>query len=676
MTFVPRPLAGGDRARFAPAAWPSTPPYPGGFRSPFAMHHAPFAHPADVTQGFHTTQPYAAHKAIDAETLLSRAGVPQPILAKIMAFAEHWDVSPTEAALALQAVDPDALLRVMADAAGIAAALPGARLRLRYITPEPEPYRLLQSHQPLLLADTSAFALNARAFTPEVLVRLTEVLGHDARRLVLVDQPVLSRAVAETYAEPLTVEAADGLRWRHPRFCAASGAWFWQRAFVGAAAGLFMGAVVFAPRETVTIYSAVLSLMFFLTIALRLIATGHACHRRITGQRRRIRKLADRDLPVYTVLVAMYDEKRMVRDLVANLKALDYPAAKLDIKLVFEESDVKTIDEVYKQDLPPHFEVLVVPEGSPQTKPRALNYALQFARGDYLVIYDAEDRPERSQLRKAAGHFHDADPEVACLQARLVFDNFSENWLSRQCAIEYASLFGGILPMLDAARLPLPLGGTSNHFRIKALRGVGAWDAHNVTEDADLGMRLYRAGLRAEVLDSTTYEEAACQPGNWLRQRTRWLKGWLQTYVVHMRQPVRLLSDIGFRGFMAFQGHFAGVLIAALLHPVAYALVVHDFATGAMFSEAETLVGRNLWALAIFNMIAGYAASLALGFFVLRGRKIRGLIPYLIFIPVYWLLISVAAYRAVWQFATDPQRWEKTEHGITRQRRPRPGGWG
>ncbi len=182
-------------------------------------------------------------------------------------------------------------------------------------------------------------------------------------------------------------------------------------------------------------------------------------------------------------------------------------------------------------------------------------------------------------------------------------------------------------------------------------------------------MRLYRCGLRSEVLDSTTYEEAACQPRNWLRQRTRWLKGWLQTYLVHMRQPLRLLAELGLPGFLAFQGHFAGVLIAALVHPMSYALLIHDAATGIMMREAETMAGRHLWLIAAFNMAAGYAASLALGYFVLRRRKVKQLIPQLIFIPVYWLFISAAAYRAVWQLIRAPHLWEKTEHGVTRHRR-------
>ena len=322
-----------------------------------------------------------------------------------------------------------------------------------------------------------------------------------------------------------------------------------------------------------------------------------------------------------------------------------------------------------RSHLPPHFEILVVPDGAPRTKPRALNYALQFATGDYLVIYDAEDRPDPDQLRKAAGRFRDAPREVVCLQARLTFDNASENWLSKQFTIEYASLFAGILPMLDAARLPLPLGGTSNHFRTSTLRKIGAWDPHNVTEDADLGIRLYRRGFRAEVLDSTTYEEAACQPGNWLRQRTRWLKGWVQTYGVHMRQPFRLARELGLGGFLAFQGHFAGIIISALVHPFSYALILHDAASGLIFQPPETTFGHQLWVIAVFNLIAGYAASLALGYFALRGNRVRRLVPQLIFIPVYWILISAAAYRAVYQLIKAPHYWEKTEHGLTRVRR-------
>ena len=335
---------------------------------------------------------------------------------------------------------------------------------------------------------------------------------------------------------------------------------------------------------------------------------------------------------------------------------------------MLEATDSETIAAARALKLPPHFQIVIVPDGEPRTKPRALNYALQFATGDLLVIYDAEDRPEPEQLLRAASHFHRASREVVCLQARLTFDNAMENWISRQFTIEYGALFGGILPMLGAARLPMPLGGTSNHFRIAALRSVGGWDAHNVTEDADLGLRLYRCGYRAEMLDSVTYEEACCRLWPWVKQRTRWLKGWMQTYAVHMREPRRLARELGLRGFLAFQGHFAGVVIAALVHPLSYVLIIHD---GLTFEASHTALSRNLWLLATFNLIAGYVASLALALSVMRGRRARRLLPHLLFIPLYWLMISAACYRAVYQLVSAPHYWEKTEHGVSKWRRRR-----
>ncbi len=602
-------------------------------------------------------------------TLLLQAGMTLPDCNRTMAAAAHWGVEPVEAALALGCLDPSALIAALGRMAGIGAAAPFAYLQLRRLSPTPEPYRLLRSMQPLPLANTPAFVLNAQSLTAGRLVTLGSMLGPARDRLLLVDRRALGDAVAATYREPLAAEAADGLRHRRPRFSAASGIRRWQLGFLAAVLGIFMGAAVFAPRETMVVYAAVLSLVFLLTITIRVVAAVHAGYRRAVRRTARSAPMANADLPRYTILVALYHEACVLSGLVESLKRLDYPPPKLDIKLLLEEDDAETIAAARAAELPPHFEILIVPHGSPRTKPRALNYGLQFATGDYLVIFDAEDRPVPSQLRKAAARFRDAPPEVVCVQARLIFDNYAENWLSKQFTIEYASHFAGILPMLDAARLPIPLGGTSNHFRIEALRRAGGWDPYNVTEDADLGMRLYRCGLRSEVLDSTTYEEAACHPRNWLRQRTRWLKGWLQTYLVHMRQPSRLLAELGLPGFLAFQGHFAGVLIAALVHPLSYVLVIHDALSGVLMREAETAAGRNLWLIAAFNMAAGYASSLALGYFVLRGRKVKQLIPQLVFIPVYWLFISAAAYRAVWQFIRAPQRWEKTEHGLTKHRR-------
>ena len=591
-------------------------------------------------------------------------------LERVRRLSRRWGVPVAEAALAIGAIRPQSYLRAFAVSFG----LPGSQARdgivLRKIAPAPVPYRLLESWTVTPVEGLQGgMAINAEAIPAHAMTRLTASLVQRRGDLVVTSRDALRSAIALAYGPELAARAANGLLQRKPKMSAATGLVGWQMIALAALAGLFLGATVFAPREALAVYSAVLSLMFLLTILLRSAAASHISLRHIRRRKRRYRRLRDAELPRYTVLVAMFKEARVLPDLVTALKALDYPAAKLEVKLVLEAVDAETIAAAHALRLPPHFEVVIVPDGAPRTKPRALNYALQFARGDILVIFDAEDRPEPGQLRKAAAHFRDAAPDVVCLQGKLTYDNADENWLSRQFTIEYASLFDGMLPMLDRARLPLPLGGTSNHFRTAMLRKLGAWDPHNVTEDADLGMRIYRAGLRAEVLDSVTYEEAACQLGNWIRQRTRWLKGWMQTYCVHMREPCRLFTDLGLRGFLAFQGHFAGIIIAALVHPWSYVLIAYDGLSGGLFQDSATVIGRPVVFLALFNLAVGYFASFVLGYFAVQGLETRKLTRHIIFIPIYWLLVSVAAYRALYQLVTRPHYWEKTEHGLTKARR-------
>jgi cellulose synthase/poly-beta-1,6-N-acetylglucosamine synthase-like glycosyltransferase len=521
---------------------------------------------------------------------------------------------------------------------------------------------------------------------------IVDALGAERSRLTLITRKAMTSAIIRSYGDQIPARAADGLWRRNPRFSAATGFIGWQIMTLAVIAGLFLGGAIFAPREAMLIYGAALSLMFLIVSILRVAAAIYAVYRCVVRRRQPERRLSDTELPHYTVLVALYRETRVLPQLVEALAALDYPAAKLDIKLILEEVDSDTIASARAMTLPPHFEILIVPDGAPRTKPRALNYALQFARGDLLVIYDAEDRPAPQQLRMAAAHFAASPPEVVCLQAQLTFDNYDQNWLAKQFTIEYASLFGGIVPLLDRARLPIPLGGTSNHFRIGILRKLGAWDAYNVTEDADLGMRIYRAGFRAEMLYSETLEEAACQPGNWLRQRTRWLKGWMQTYLVHMRQPRRLMRELGLSGFLALQGHFAGIILAALVYPVSYVIIAFDAMTGWWLSQPQSILGQHLLAIAIFNLVAGFAGSFALGLFVLKRKHLLTLLPQIPLIPLYWFLISAAAYRALYQLATAPHYWEKTEHfgarkavvrdGPDRRNRPKatppvmqPGNW-
>lgn len=236
--------------------------------------------------------------------------------------------------------------------------------------------------------------------------------------------------------------------------------------------------------------------------------------------------------------------------------------------------------------------------------------------------------------------------------------------LAGQFAIEYASLFAGILPTLEQLGLPIPLGGTSNHLRTSALKWLGGWDAYNVTEDADLGMRLYRHGYVCRMLDSETAEEAPCGLRAWLGQRTRWLKGWMQTWGVQMRRPVRLWRQLGTGRFLGFQVMIGGMIFSALVHPLFYVLLAVEVSAETPFLLPANLLGIHVWLLALFNVAVGFLASMTLSLMALGAKNAR-FIPHILLMPAYWLLISLAAYRALLQLVTRPFHWEKTEHGVS-----------
>lgn len=379
--------------------------------------------------------------------------------------------------------------------------------------------------------------------------------------------------------------------------------------------------------------------------------------------------LLDRDLPVYSILVPVFRETEVLDDLVGALLALDYPASKLDILLILEQEDIETRLAVAAMKLPGCFQTIVVPKLLPQTKPKALNYAMAFVRGQYLVIYDAEDRPDPGQLRLAVARFEVEDDDLACLQCRLTYYNHNENWLTRQFAIEYATLFDVLLPVLARLELPVPLGGTSNHFRVNILRQVGGWDPYNVTEDADLGLRFSRLGYRVGVLASTTLEEANCELGNWLRQRSRWVKGWIQTWFVHMRHPRLLLDELGWRGFLTFQTVTAGIILAGLLHPICTLFVAWKLATMEWSFASISPIDLALIGLGSLVFISGLAVTTASGLAALNNRPELGYLkPSLLTMPAYWMLMSAGAWFALWEFIRRPFHWQKTRHGISRHR--------
>ena len=374
-------------------------------------------------------------------------------------------------------------------------------------------------------------------------------------------------------------------------------------------------------------------------------------------------EIADAELPDYTVIVPLFREAAVLPILVDALRRLDYPASRLDIKLVFEESDTATYEAALRLRLPGNFDLIRVPHSLPLTKPKACNYVLPFARGEFLVVYDAEDIPAPDQLRRAVAAFRLGDPKLACVQAQLNYYNWAENWLTRQFAIEYSSFFDLLLPTLAKLGMPVPLGGTSTHFRTSLLKEAGAWDPYNVTEDADLGMRFALLGLRTGIIRSTTEEEANCELNNWLRQRSRWIKGWIQTYFVRMRHPFTLYRALGLRGFIGFQIVIGGFPLASLVHPLFYLAALLSTLSGHQMRDLLENIPITAFNVAV--LVSAFGTTMLAGMAATATRRLRPLILETLMMPAYWLLISAGAYKALFQFILRPFHWEKTIHGLS-----------
>ncbi|MEK7276493.1 MAG: glycosyltransferase family 2 protein, partial [Chloroflexota bacterium] len=314
-------------------------------------------------------------------------------------------------------------------------------------------------------------------------------------------------------------------------------------------------------------------------------------------------QVADADLPIYTILVPLYQEFEVLPQLVRSIDSMDYPKSKLDVKLLLEENDRQTIDAAVAMRPPSYFEFVIVPDSMPRTKPKACNYGLVSARGTYTVIFDAEDRPDQDQLKKAVVAFRKAPGDVACLQAKLNYFNRNQNLLTRWFTTEYSTWFDLILPGLDNTNAPIPLGGTSNHFYTEKLRELGGWDPYNVTEDADLGIRMFKHGYRTAIIDSTTYEEANSEWRNWIRQRSRWVKGYMQTWLVHMRHPIQLLLSLGINAFASFHLTVGGTPLVFLLNPIYWTITSLWFLQ--KWDVIPPLFPGPVYVLSAINLIVG-----------------------------------------------------------------------
>ncbi|WP_419739841.1 glycosyltransferase [Ruegeria sp.] len=365
--------------------------------------------------------------------------------------------------------------------------------------------------------------------------------------------------------------------------------------------------------------------------------------------------------PCVSIMVPLYKEREIAGALIRRLQRLTYPKALLDLILVLEEKDDVTRDTLSKVDLPSWIRTIEVPEfNGLTTKPRAMNYALDFCRGDILGVWDAEDAPQPDQIERVVDHFTQAAPEVVCLQGALDYYNPRTNWRSRCFTIEYNSWFRVILPGIAKLGFVVPLGGTTFFFRRDKLLELGGWDAHNVTEDADLGVRLCRAGYRTEIVNTTTFEEANFRAWPWVKQRSRWLKGFMVTYLVHMRAPLRLLRDLGPLKFIGIQAFFMGTVGQFLLAPVLWMFWLTTLGLDNPFLQ---VIPMQTFKTLIWLFLAAEALNFIIGVIAVWAKERRFLLPWVPTMILYFPLGVVAAYKALWELAAKPFFWDKTQHG-------------
>ncbi len=433
---------------------------------------------------------------------------------------------------------------------------------------------------------------------------------------------------------------------------------------------------VFNRGKVLLILMAIFQTIYLLMAVAKfvLVMKGTQKDAQLRFSKKEIASIDEHELPVYTILIPVYKEVEVIHHLIKRIEDMDYPKYKLDVRILLEEDDTETIEAVHDMHLPAYFYPVVVPYSQPKTKPKACNYGLIGCKGDFVVIYDAEDRPEPDQLKKAYLAFKRLPEDYVCVQAKLNYFNSSENWLTKLFTQEYSMWFELLLVGIMQLNVPIPLGGTSNHFKTSFLKKVGGWDPFNVTEDADLGIRLYKHKCRTAVIDSRTWEEANCNFGNWIRQRSRWIKGYMQTFFVHMRHPVQFSRQIGARGMVGYFAMIFGTPFLPLINPFFWAMLV----IWVVFKPywIESLFPGVLYYVAASQMIVGNFMFVYMNmvgtYFVIRDCALKkqypfsySMIHYGLLTPLYWVFMSIAAYKALFQLIVKPFYWEKTNHGLS-----------
>lgn len=597
-------------------------------------------------------------------SLLHILGISKPLIARMVRRAAANNTSVETELLASGAIEEEAYYAGLARMYGLpflAEIEPSLLVDHAYGDTQLAEPRMLRLHY---FDRPPAMAIAPKILHMEGLAKRFGRHGHGAGSLVVTTPSSIRRAQWKVGENRRVSQAVRGLFDTLQPLSARLVVTGDQGFIAGATLCLTSMLVIFAPLLAAILSHLLLSCFHMAALFLRIAVVTHGRRHRPAATSL---ESADGVLPMYTVMVALYRETSVVPQLIAALDALDWPRSLLDVKIVCEADDRETLEAIEQARPGPHIEVVAVPAMAPRTKPKALTYALAGARGEFLTIYDAEDRPDPQQLREAYHAFRLGPPDLACLQAPLVIGNGGESWISAIFALEYSALFRRLLPALGYYRMPLPLGGTSNHFKTALLKESGGWDPYNVTEDADLGMRLCRMGYRSSTLTLPTYEDAPTEFGIWLAQRTRWYKGWLQTWLVLMREPRRTAREMGWLPFLVFQLLVGGMLIAALTHP---GLIVFLTLLALSLMQAPaaqpSLFTTIMLAMDIFNILGSYAVFFMLGATPMTQSEKAGVGWKWAMIPVYWMAVSLAAWKAVIELRLKPFHWNKTPHRPSR----------
>jgi cellulose synthase/poly-beta-1,6-N-acetylglucosamine synthase-like glycosyltransferase len=580
-----------------------------------------------------------------------------------------------EILVALQLVHPRELYRILADQIGIDRVNSMKPMNVHHQFPE----SLARQYGAVVIeeCDTHLSVAVTQPLSSEERTAVSSYFSKPIRE-VLATPYEMERFWDQVFRSELLEESIERLHVEQPRDSAMS---VLTRSQLALMIAIFVGVVVCAVMDflrTVTVINILCQLVYFslATFKARVLYRGMSVEAHSISDDE-VKELDENELPIYTILVPLYREANVLPELIRHIENMDYPKHKLDVRLLFEEDDVETISQAERLQIPYYFTFVKVPVSQPRTKPKACNYGLIRARGEYVVIYDAEDRPEPDQLKKVLVAFRKLGKKTACVQAKLNYFNGNQNLLTRWFTQEYSNWFGILLPGVMSMKLPIPLGGTSNHFRMSVLKQINAWDPYNVTEDADLGVRLYKSGHTTGIVDSTTWEEANSRLYNWVKQRTRWIKGYMQTWLVHMRNPWRLYRQLGGRGFWGFQAIVLGTPLLPLMNPPFWVMMflwffqhqkwIPEIFPGPIYYMAACL-------LVMGNFFFVYSGVVGTYQFSERYMHVPGVLSFrlvrsAIISPLYWALMSIAAYRAVWQLVVNPFYWEKTRHGLTRSTR-------